>query len=214
MAKKDKDGNWIDGRGVRYPPELIPAIDQERDAMVERVHAIAKSLESALLEGKLAMLNEVQTYLAARAKSGKVKEGWKGNVQLKSFDGSIRVDQNIDDVVGFSEQLQMVKTTIDEWIGKRMDGIDPSLSKVITMAFNVDKKNRVNTAMIMRLLHLDIDDPLWKKAMKLLRESISVTSTRQYVNVYERIVSDTGEEMRLINLNFSNISVNTIPPES
>lgn len=214
MAKKDKDGNWIDARGVRYPPELIPAIDQERDAMVERVHAIAKSLESALLEGKLAMLNEVQTYLASRAKSGKVKEGWKGNVQLKSFDGSIRVDQNIDDVVGFSEQLQMVKTTIDEWIGKRMDGIDPSLSKVITMAFNVDKKNRVNTAMIMRLLHLDIDDPLWKKAMKLLRESISVTSTRQYVNVYERIVSETGEEMRLINLNFSNISVNTIPPEA
>ena len=214
MAKTDRDGNWIDARGVRYPLELIPALDQERDAMVERVHALAKSLETALLEGKLAMLNEVQSYLVARAKAGKVKENWKGNISLNSFDGSMRVDQNMNDVIGFSEQLQMVKTIIDEWISKRMDGIDPGLAKVITMAFNVDKKGCVNTAMIMRLLHLDIDDPLWKKAMKLLRESISVTCTRQYLCVYERIVTDTGEEMRQVNLNFSNISVNTIPPEA
>ncbi len=214
MAKKDRDGNWIDARGVRYPPELIPEIDQMRDAMVERVHALAKQMENALLEAKLTMINEVQTYLFARAKSGKVKEDWKGNVTLDSFDGSMRVTRSMDDVIGFSEQLQMVKTLIDEWIGKRMDGIDPSLAKVITMAFNVDKRGRVNTAMIMRLLHLDIDDSLWKKAMKLLRECINVTCTRQYLAVYERIVTDTGEEMRLVQMNFSKISVTSIPAEA
>lgn len=214
MAKKDKDGNWIDARGRAVPAEYVPEIDKERDAMVVSVHGIAKKLELALLEGKLAMIAAVESYLALRAKAGKVKESWKGNITLDSFDGTLRVERSIDDVIGFSEQLQMVKTIIDEWISKRLDGVDPALAKVVSQAFSVDKKGRVNTAMIMKLLNLDIEDTLWKKAMKLLRESITVTATRQYLAVFERISTDTGEEMRQLCLNFSNISTTTVPAEA
>lgn len=211
MAKKDRDGNWIDARGRAVPAEYIPELDKERDSMVVAIHAIAKKLENSLLEGKLAMISAVESYLALRAKVGKVKENWRGNVTLDSFDGTLRVERSIDDVIGFSEQLQMVKTIIDEWISKRLDGVDPALAKVVGQAFSVDKKGRVNTAMIMKLLNLDIDDSLWKKAMKLLRESITVTATRQYLAVFERITTETGEEMRQVCLNFSSISTTTVP---
>lgn len=211
MAKKDKDGNWIDARGKAVPTEYVPELDQLRDAMVERVMKKALKLEELLLQAKLDIIAEVDAYLDARAKEGKVKEAWKGNITLDSFDGALRIERSMDDQIGFSEQLQMVKTIIDEWIAHRLQGVDESLAKVIGQAFNVDKKGRVNTAMIMRLLNLDIEDAKWKKAMKLLRESIQVTATRQYLRFSEKIETETGETWRQVCLNFSSL---TTSPEA
>lgn len=206
MAKKDKDGNWIDARGKAVPMEYVPELDQLRDAMVERVMKKALKLEELLLQAKLDIIAEVDAYLDAKAKAGKVKETWKGNITLDSFDGTMRVERSMDDQIGFSEQLQMVKTIIDEWIAQRLQGVDESLAKVIGQAFSVDKKGRVNTAMIMRLLNLDIEDAKWKKAMKLLRESIQVTATRQYLRFSEKIEAESGETWRQVCLNFSSLT--------
>lgn len=211
MAKLDKDGNWIDNKGRAVPKEYIKPMDRLRDAMVESIHKRALKLESDLLAAKLMFISDVDEYLEAKAKDGKVKEGWKGNITLDSFDGTKRVERSIDDVIGFSEQLQMVKTLVDEWISERLKGVDESLAKVISQAFSVDKKGRVNTAMILKLLNLDIDDAKWRKAMKLLRESIQVTATRQYLSISEKYRSETGEEWRQICLNFAAISTITVP---
>lgn len=213
MATKNRDGDWLNNRGKYVPEEYVPEMDRLRDSMVERVHKTAKKLESALLEAKLEMIAETEAFLETKAKDGKVKEGWKGNVILDSFDGTKRVDRRIGDLIGFSEGLQMAKTVIDEWIAKRLNGVDPALAKVISQAFNTDKRGKINTAMILRLLNIDIDDALWKKGMKILRDSIQVTSTRQYLAVYEKVSTETGEEMRQICLNFSVISTTTIPEE-
>lgn len=213
MAKKDKDGNWIDNKGRPVPEEYIKPLDKMRDAMVESIHKRARKLESDILAAKLMFIAEVDAYLEAKSKDSKVREGWKGNITLDSFDGSKRIERSIDDVIGFSEQLQMVKTLVDEWISERLKGVDESLGKVIAQAFSVDKKGRINTAMILKLLNLDIEDPKWKKAMKLLKESIQVTATRQYLSISEKFTSDSGEEWRQVCLNFAAISTTTIPEE-
>lgn len=213
MAKKDKDGNWIDNKGRPVPEEYIKPLDKMRDAMVESIHKRARKLESDILAAKLMFIAEVDAYLEAKAKDSKVREGWKGNITLDSFDGSKRIERSIDDVIGFTEQLQMVKTLVDEWISERLKGVDESLGKVIAQAFSVDKKGRINTAMILKLLNLDIEDAKWKKAMKLLKESIQVTATRQYLSISEKFTSDSGEEWRQICLNFAAISTTTIPEE-
>lgn len=207
MAKKDKDGNWLDARGKAVPAEYVPELDKQRDAMVEKVIKRARKLADSMIEAKLEIVADVEVYLKAKAKDGKVKENWKGNITLDSFDGTLRVERSMDDQIGFSEQLQMVKTIIDEWIAERLHGVDESLAKVISQAFNVDKRGRVNTAMIMRLLNLDITDKKWVKAMNLLRESIQVTATRQYLKFSEKVQTEGGEEWRQINLNFSSLTV-------
>jgi len=202
MAKKDKDGNWIDARGRAVPEEYVKEQDQRRDAMVERVHAIAKKLEQAIAAARLDITQEVDLYLEWLAKENKVKEGWKGNITLDTFDGTLRVVRNMDDQVGFSESLQLVKTQIDLWLKDQMQGANASLVKVVSSAFNVDKKGKVNTAMILRLLNLDITDAKWRKAMQILRDSIQVTATRQYLSFAEKITTDEGEIWRPIILNF------------
>ena len=203
MAKKDKDGNWIDARGRGVPVEYVKEQDQRRDAMIEKVHSIAKKLEKEIAAARLEITQEVDLYLEWLAKENKVKEGWKGNITLDSFDGSLRVVRNMDDQVGFSESLHLVKTQIDLWLKDQMQGANASLVKVVSSAFNVDKKGKVNTAMILRLLTLDITDAKWRKAMQVLRDSIQVTATRQYLSFAEKIATEEGgETWRPVVLNF------------
>lgn len=203
MAKKDKDGNWIDARGKAVPVEYVPELDRERDAMVERIFKKATKLEDQIAQFRVETLCEIDTYLAKLAKFNKVKENWKGNITLDTFDGSLRINRNMDDQIGFSETLQIVKTQIDEWLRDRLSGVDDSLAKVVSQAFNVDKQGRVNTAMIMKLLHLDIQDAKWQKAMEILKDSIIVKSSRQYINMAMKETTDAGENWRKVCLSFN-----------
>jgi hypothetical protein len=203
MAKKDSKGNWLDSKGNPVSEEYIPLLDRKRDSMVEKVFKKVKKLENDILSTKLEVIKEVDSYLAERAKAGKVKEAWKGNICLETFDGSKKINRSMDDLISFNEQLQMVKTVIDEWISDRLTGIDDSLAKVIRQAFSVDKRKRINTSSIMKLLQLDIKDSKWQKAMNLLKDSIVVTSTRMYLTFSEKIQNGSGESWRSLCLDFA-----------
>ena len=67
----------------------------------------------------------------------------------------------------------------------------------------MDKQGKINTAMLIKLLHLDIDDGDWKKAMRILKDSMSVKSSKQYINFKLKTNTETGEDWENICLNFN-----------
>ena len=203
MATKDKDGNWLDDRGRPVPEQYIPATDKKRDQLVERTFKKVVKLSEKIAETKCEIVGSIDKYLDELAKENRVRENWKGNILLQNFDKSLCIERRIDDNIGFDEKLQMVKTIVDKWIAGRLDGIDENLGKVITQAFNVDKQGRVNTAMLMKLLHLEIEDSEWKKAMRMLKESIIVKSSKQSINFKRKVKKDSGEIWEAVVLNFN-----------
>jgi hypothetical protein len=172
--------------------------------LVEKLIEMAKKEESRLADFRRKCAELVDRYLTSLAKSKKVKESWKGNIQLKSYDESQFIHRAMNDRIEFSEKLQLAKAQIDVWLKKRMGGVDPVIEKIVTNAFNVDKKRCVNTALILKLLHLEIDDADWKKAMALVKESIVVASTRLYFRFYEKVQSEGSEAYRQISLDLAN----------
>lgn len=203
MATKDKDGNWLDEKGRPIPEQYIPATDKKRDQLVERTFKKVVKLSEKIAETKCEIVGSIDKYLDELAKENRVRENWKGNILLQNFDKSLCIERRIDDNIGFDEKLQMVKTIVDKWIAGRLDGIDENLGKVITQAFNVDKQGRVNTAMLMKLLHLEIEDSEWKKAMRMLKESIIVKSSKQSINFKRKVKKDSGEIWETVVLNFN-----------
>ena len=203
MATKDKDGNWLDDRGRPVPEQYIPATDKKRDQLVERTFKKVVKLSEKIAETKCEIVGSIDKYLDELAKENRVRENWKGNILLQNFDKSLCIERRIDDNIGFDEKLQMVKTIVDKWIAGRLDGIDENLGKVITQALNVDKQGRVNTAMLMKLLHLEIEDSEWKKAMRMLKESIIVKSSKQSINFKRKVKKDSGEVWETVVLNFN-----------
>lgn len=207
MAKKDKDGNWLDDRGRPIPEQYIPATDKKRDKLVESTFKKVVKLAEKISETKVEIVSAIDKYLNELAKENRTRENWKGNILLHNFDKSLVIDRRIDDNIGFDEKLHMVKTIVDKWLYDRLNGIDENLGKVITQAFNVDKQGRVNTAMLMKLLHLEIEDAEWKKAMRLLKESIIIKSSKQYINFKRKVKQDSGEIWETIVLNFNDASI-------
>lgn len=207
MAKKDKQGNWLDAKGTPVPEKYVPVMDKKRDAMVESVFKKVEKLSDQMAKCKVEVVKALDKYLDELAKDNRIKEGWKGNILLANFAGDQVIERNSSDLIAFDEKLQMVKTQVDKWISERMKDADSDLAKVISQAFNVDKRGRVNTAMLLKLLHLDIEDPMWKKAMTLLKESIIVKSTKTALIFRRKAVTDSGETWQNIILNFNDIAV-------
>ena len=128
--------------------------------------------------------------------------GKKGNVSLTSFDGKYRVQISVSDTIIFDERLQIAKNLIDECIGDWSAGSDTKIMTLVNDAFQVDKEGQVSTYRVLGLRRHDFDHPKWLKAMEAISDAMQVTSTTEYIRVYER---DEHGKYQQIPLDFSKV---------
>lgn len=205
MAQKDNQGNWLDPKGRPVPEEYIRPEDKKRDKLVESILKRVSRLSAKLESEKAEIVEAIEKYLNELAKDNKVREGWKGNILLYNFSQNLCIERRIDESISFDERLQMVKTTIDRWISQKLKDTDPTLSKVIAQAFSVDKQGRINTAMLLKLKRIDIQDAEWKKAMQLLDDSVFVKSSKMALRFRQKGSETPEGGWNEISLNFNDI---------
>lgn len=207
MAMKDKQGNWLDDKGRPIPEEYIQPQDKKRDRMVESIIKRVSKLSAKLADEKVEIVAAIEKYLKELAKDNKVRENWKGNILIYNFSQNLCIERRINETISFDERLQMVKTTIDKWLNDRLKNIDELIAKVISQAFSVDKQGRINTAMLLKLRKLDIQDHEWKKAMELLDESIFVKSSKMALRFRTKNTDVPDGAWSEIGLNFNEIAL-------
>lgn len=207
MAQKDKQGNWLDDKGRPIPEEYIQPQDKKRDRMVESIIKRVSKLSAKLASEKTEIVAAIEKYLKELAKDNKVRENWKGNIIIYNFSQNLCIERRINETISFDERLQMVKTTIDKWLNDRLKNIDELIAKVISQAFSVDKQGRINTAMLLKLRKLDIQDHEWKKAMELLDESIFVKSSKMALRFRTKNTDVPDGAWSEIGLNFNEIAL-------
>jgi len=204
MAKKDEKGNWLDPRGKGIPQKYIPTIERQRDKAVEDIHAIVDKLEAQMQKAKVAVLDRIESYLVGLEKECNAKREGKGNLTLTNFSGDKQVDIAINDLIDFDERLSLAKTKIDACLTEWSEGSRDEIAMIVRQAFNLDKKGNVNKGMIVRLLGYEIKDARWKEAMDLIRHSMQVRGTKQYLKVRRKEILESGsEQWTTANLNFS-----------
>ena len=203
MSLKDKDGNWIDPRGQAVPQAYVKALDRKRDHEVEMAVKEALVIEKRMKDLKEKILGRIMKYRAAIEKDTGVKLEGKGNLCLTNFSGDKQLEFSMNDIIVFDEKLQIARQLINDCIGEWSDGANKNLKVVINQAFELDKKGKVNTQAILKLRQLNIRNAKWKKAMELIGESISITGTRQYLNIRAR--KNSSAKLKTINLNFSSM---------
>ncbi|MGO7690459.1 DUF3164 family protein, partial [Rhizobium ruizarguesonis] len=57
---------------------------------------------------------------------------------------------------------------------------------LVMRAFNTEKEGQINKSDLLMLLRLDIREERWLRAMDAIRNSITVTGSKEYVRFYER----------------------------
>ena len=185
-----------DAKGRLVPLELVSDIDKLRDQTVRGILAEALEMRDKIGAFKKRIRESVMAFVDISAeKYGKSWGGAKGNFTLATFDGKYRLMIAMDDNIFFDERLQIAREIVAECISKWSEGSRSEIRVLVNDAFQVDKAGKVNTARVLGLRRLDIDDPDWKKAMQAITDSVQVTGSKQYMRFYER-----GENDRYVHI--------------
>lgn len=192
-----------DEKGRMIPVDAIKPIDLLRDETVINITDRVKSLSSLMSQKKTVLFELIRDFLELSASAYSTEYGGKkGNVSLTSFDGKYRVQISVSDTIVFDERLQIAKNLIDECIGDWSEGSDTKIMTLVNDAFQVDKEGKVSTYRVLGLRRHNFDDPKWLDAMQAISDAMQVTSSKEYIRVYER--NEHGKYIQ-IPLDFSKV---------
>lgn len=201
MARIIKEGKhvyWLDGEGLKVPVEYVSEEDQQRDKFVDDLLDDAMRLQGLIGSYKAKMQKKVEAYLDEVA--GNYGENWAGNARIRNFSQDAEVEVRQAKLLAFDETLAIAKKKIDNCISKWAQGSRTEIIALVNQAFRVNQKQQIDVKEIMKLLTLDIHDEEWQEAMEIIKKSITVESTKQYLIFRRR--DETGK-MQTITLNYS-----------
>lgn len=112
--------------------------------------------------------------------------GKKGNRTYQTYDGLMKIQVQVSDLITFGPELQVAKSLIDACLTEWSADSRPEIQSIVTRAFNTEKEGQVNRADVFMLLKLEIEDERWKTAMEAIRDAIRVTGSKEYVRFYKR----------------------------
>lgn len=182
--KKDAKGNLVALSNVKE-------IDLVRDELVSSLTKLATEQRAALEAFKRTMMTEVKTFIALSADEYNVKLGGKkGNVTLINYEGTLRIQLSVTELMQFDERLQVAKQLVDECIHAWSDGASDRIRTLVEHAFQVDKEGQVSAGRILGLRKLNMEDERWDKAMQAIADSIQVTDSKEYIRFYQRCNTD------------------------
>ncbi len=203
----DERGNWIDAQGRPVPPRYIEKEVKDRDRMVRRNFIKAMKLKQHVVKVKTEVVLSLDEYLDGLA--AEHDTSWKGNAELITFDGRLKVEVKVNEALEFDERLQLAKQKIDDCLRRWTGSARTEIRAIISQAFQMDRKGRINVRSILTLRQFRFEDPQWREAMTLISDSLRIRSTRRYVNFY--LKDDTTGRFVLIPLNWSALAPGSGP---
>ena len=181
-------GYMVDPQGRLVPVETVEPIDLERNDLVIELVLKARELRQAMLKFKVESMADIAALVELSAEQYDIKMGGKkGNISLMSYDGKYKVQRSNSDHLVFDERLQVAKELIDQCIHRWAEGSGTEIRALVEHAFEVDREGKVNTARILTLRKIKIDDEQWIKAMEAIADSIQVAGSKTYLRLYERV---------------------------
>jgi hypothetical protein len=181
-----------DAKGRLCPLHTIKPVDLARhDLITDRLDA-AKILLGLLQEFKEQTFADISAFVDVSAAEYEVKMGGvKGNLMLVNHNETRKIKIAIQDRITFDERLQVAKQLFDELINEHSDGLDDVIATLISQVFSVDKAGKVDTRKVLELRRYNIKHPKWLLAMEAINDSIKVSGSKSYIQMYER---DTPED--------------------
>ncbi len=180
-----------DAKGNLVPVETVKAADKLEDETVRKIISYASELSAQIGRFKQHTFDDLGSFEALLAQEyGASKGGAKGNKTFMTFDGLMKVQVQVADLIDFGPQLQIAKSLIDECLNEWAADSRPEIRAVVTRAFKTEKEGKINRTEIFMLLRLDIEDERWQRAMAAIRDAMRVVGSKIYVRCYERAALD------------------------
>lgn len=202
MIQKNTSKTWLDHRGNEVPRDYVPKFDRYNEIQVSKIFNAAIKLNEQIARFKAMSYEIADALYAEMLRNANIAHSdRKGNYTLTSFDKSIRIEVNVNELIEFDENINLAQMKLQEFIENKTKGVDIDIVALINQAFTT-RKGRLDKARIFGLFSLNITHPLWQESMELIRKSINRNSTVRYMEISEK---DENGRYIPIRLNFATI---------
>lgn len=182
-----------DAKGSLVPIAAVKPVDLLMDETVRGIigrATAASELVRTFKRETFANITALQELIVQQY--GATLGGKKGNITLTSFDGCLKVQLQVADLIEFGPELQAAKLLIDECLAEWSADSGAEMRALVNRVFQVDKQGQINRAELFMLMRVESADERWNRAISAIRESIRVIGSREYVRFYERPTPDAA----------------------
>lgn len=196
----NKDGQyWIDHVGRKVHKDLIDPLDKKQDQVVERMFRKIERLFERMAKDKEMIMDMLEGYIEWERQKTQVERPASGAFTLNNYEQTRKVQVKMPKKIDFDNRFISAERLINEYLNDLLEGSAVEIRAIIGEAFQRDSDNRLNAAAVIRLKRLKITDARWKKAMKLIDESMRTEYAKQYIVFMRR---EKGAEWENLKMNF------------
>lgn len=204
MAKRDKEGNWIDSRGKSVPVEYISKMDKEQDKICEFAFTRINKLEKMMMKYKAEIQEKIDAYNEWFIQEHGLEKLGKGNQTLNTFNGDKALEVRMNSIFVVNDRIHAFEEKMEAWLNSELSGATKKIRTIVRHYMKRDNKNNYSVKSLQELKSLEIPgDKGWSELMELLGKCISVRGTKMYLRPKRR--ETEMEELRTIDLSFSSI---------
>ena len=196
-----KEKIWIDETGQPIPVARILPLEKLKEKVSFQCAKEALDIHTRLISFKEKIAKECDAIYTEAMKDAKIG---KGNFTFFNFDGSIKLEVQVNELITFDTILiEKAKQKLMELVGESISTDKEFIKELVMSAFQTSK-GQLDTKRVLGLKkHAKrIKDERYHEAMALIDDSIRKPSSKTYFRVWLRNTQGTYES---IDLNFSSI---------
>jgi len=185
-----------DAAGNAVPVQYIKPYDRERDKLARRILARWEKARETLRRTKADTLADIARLQSLAEKAEGVSLGGRqGNVQFRSFDGSVTVSLDVQARTEFDERLALAQALIMEAVREiSADAANADLVEIATRAFQPRASGRLDMQRVRDLRTYNVRNPKWRRACEIIADCERKIGAREYVRVAVRRAPDLTPE--------------------
>lgn len=204
-----KDAVWHNAAGDAVPAKYVSKADRHKETWAGALHKQALKAEDVLADLHTAMKDGCEQIAALvrqeyEIKNGKKPRETKGNLTWYNFDGSIKVEANVNEIVKWDDAMMAeARKLLDKYLDSSLSETQAVIKKIMMAAFS-NRKGTIDGRKVFELLSYEneVNSSNYKKACEIMRQAQTIDRSKLYMSISERLQDGS---YRSIVLNFSNI---------
>ena len=179
--------------------------ESDRNKLVHDLCNQAKEMSRQLARFKLESMKRVQEFHEKAKSYGDIRSNSKGGFSLRDAQQLFKIAYERNIMSEYDERANMAEAKMREFLEDKVKARDKKTFRMVMSLITRNKKTGdFNPVSINSLLAIEdnYDDPRWKEALKLFRESYQVRLISMSLSFYEK---DQQGRDSLIPLSFSRI---------
>lgn len=184
-------------KGEQIPLCRIKLTDRKKHNTIEKIFERVALLKSRTIAEKRkinALLEDYNRYLAIQNN----EQPKTLHCTLTNYNSTKQLIIKNNDVIEFDEKVIFAISKIKKCLEKWGSDSHPNLALITSEIFKIERSGKINRNFLLSLFKYNIKDKNWLEAVELIKESINISSRKEYLIFRERTKpTDTWQTIKL-----------------